>query len=232
MVNKSWLKSIAGTTVANDSRKFLSKQSKHDIALVKDIIKEVNSMGYCISYIDQLREMDKNDICLIPVVIKYIGKFDNFEVEWALITALGVRGFVDATDFLLKEFRRPNSSPVKLPDMAWNWTRRALTSASLLKIRDANRAGDYVELIENFDTHDDCVWIVELLGNIKYEKAYSVIVALLNDNNVSLQSSALRALGKYKNHPETIPLIEPFTKSKNSALKEYAKKSIAKLSKN
>jgi len=230
-VNKNLFKSIAGTVVAIDEKKFLSEQTKHDIARVKELIKEFKSMGYYIKYLDQLRDMDKSDIILIPVIIKYIGSFDNFEVESTLLAALGVRGFVKATECLLNEFRKPNSSPIKLPDIAWNGTRRAVASASLWKIRDASHADDYIELIKNVDTHDDCTWIAELVGDIKCEKAHVLLIELLNDSNDSLRSSALRALGKYKNHPEVIPLLEPFTKSKNSAHREYARNSIRKLKK-
>ena len=85
MVNKNWIKGIFGTNlVIEDDRKFMAKQTKHDRARARELVREVNSMGYYIKCLDQIRSMNKNDICLIPVVIKYIGGFDNFEVERSL----------------------------------------------------------------------------------------------------------------------------------------------------
>jgi HEAT repeat protein len=231
MINRTRFISVSGKAIALDGKKFLSQQTKSDIIRIKELIEEVNSMGFFIEYIDQLRGMDKSDRCLIPVVIKYIGSFDNFKIEWTLFAALGERGFVEATDFLIKEFRKPNNEMIKLPDIAWNWTRRAVASSSLMNIRDTSRADEYIDLINNVDTHDDSIWFIKLLGDIKYEKAHALLVELLNDNSIDLQSSALESLGKYKNHPEVIPLIEPFIKSEHGALREHARKSITKLRK-
>jgi hypothetical protein len=52
---------------------------------------------------------------------------------------------------------------------------------------------------------------------------------LLNDPDPNLQSAAVKALGYFKNHPETIPLIEPFLKSEHSAHREHARGSIRKI---
>lgn len=203
--------------------------SDHDMQLMKELIAEVNEKGYHIQFLFQLQGMDREDAkVLSPVLVKYIGKFDRKSFNNGLIADLGVAGNRQLTDFMLAEFRKPND---REPGEDWNDSRRWAASVALLLIRDKSRLDEYIELVENRDTCDDCFMIILLLGKIKSEKSFRCLTRVLKKDNLGLQSAAISALGSYGECEEAEQLVLPFLESDEEVLQDQAKKSLRKIRK-
>ena len=209
----------------------IKNDSKHDLALYEQMINEVNSKGYYIKYIGQLSFIDKDDLVLVPIIQKYCKLFDDIRTERALLSYLGFKGNTVSIDFLIDEFKKPNDYWDRNDPNTWNFTRRWAISNAINIINDKTKEDDYIGFIKDPETRHDSMFIIEMLGRMKSEKAYPYLVKFLNDDDSSVVYHSIIALGYYKNHPELIPLIEPFLDSNHKPHVEEAKKALKKLNK-
>ena len=216
---------LANNTVAGRREEELSVElSEHDKKLVHEMIEEVNLKGYYIQYVFQLSWMDQGDFEYItPLIMKYSLQFDNKRERYGLLSYLGVKGNVIATDFLLDQFRIENDY---IDKMDWNFSRRGVCSSALLVIKDKAKIDEYIEIIENKNTHQDSYFFILLLGELKVERAIPILIELLEDDNPVLQSAAIQSLTKFKKKFDLNPIITPFLLSENEAIREYAKKAL------
>lgn len=84
----------------------MKENTAKDQRLWSDLIGEVNQYGYNIKYYFELETIDNEDRCLIPVLMKYVGKFDNPGASETLMRYMAYRGFCEVTELLLHEFKR------------------------------------------------------------------------------------------------------------------------------
>lgn len=209
----------------------MNRNTKKDQDLFDKLIMEVSQHGYKVDYYE-IENLVKTDKCLIPVLMNYIEKFDNPGASSTLMRYLGHQGFDEATELMLNEFRRVD---VKIPENRKKWESqdksgyRESASVALKAIRDRRFIDEYIELIENPQTHNDTFNIIELLGVLKVEKAIPHLLNLLHDPNVLLKCASIKALSHFKNKPEIILNVEPFLASDNNIIKKYATKTLRKI---
>lgn len=201
--------------------------SKNDLMVTKTIIEEVNSYGYYIQDLFQLSWMDEEDYEVIDgILIKYVLRFERIQLRNGVIAYLGKKGNFYATDFLINEFSKENK---ELQDnLDWSMTLRAALSSALLCIKDKSKIDEYISLIESEKTRKDTHYLILLLGELKVTKAIPLLVDLLNEDDVALQSAAIQALGHFKKKTDLKEIIGPFLESKNEILQECAKKVLKK----
>jgi hypothetical protein len=73
---------------------------------------EVNkAVGY--SSIDELIKIDKDNKDVIPIILKHLSKITNEKDKEFLVRCLGVKGFFEATDLLIKEFKSSSNTTYK-----------------------------------------------------------------------------------------------------------------------
>ncbi len=207
--------------------------SQSDLNNYYELIAEINANGYYVQYWTQLKFADKDDIEIMPIIKKYINKMEDRDLKNLLYDVLGKSKSPLYTDFLLDEFRKPNipNAHYESDDLSWNFTRRWAVSNALWDINDKSKQEDYIELLTNKETRNDCVFIIWMLGKMKSEKALPYLIETLSDKRTDLQSFAIKALGYYKKHPELIEIIKPFLKSEYPACREHARGSLKKLEK-
>ena len=206
-----------------------SKYSNNDRTIYKKLIKDINQKGYKISYLNEISFIDKNDLSVVPIIEKYLPLFENKGIQNYLFKCLGFKGNILSVDFLIKEFKKPNDNWDRNDTFNWNFTRRKIVSDALYIICDASKEKEYIELIEEKDTHDDCYFIILTLGKIRSENAIPTLIKVLRDDNLDLQYATIEALGYYKKHPELINYLTPFLNASYKPHKEIAEKSIKKL---
>lgn len=223
-INKEPGYSVQNTVAGRRAEELFPTYSEHDKEIIHKVIEEVNSKGYHIQYLFQLSWMDKDDFELInPVIMKYSLQFENKRTRYGLFSYLGVNGNTDGVDFLLEQFRKPNDYNENLD---WNFSRRGVCSAALFVIKDKSKIDEYIEIIENENTRQDSYFFILLLGELKFVKAISLLVELLNEDNSNLQSAAIQSLTKFKRKIDLNPIISPFLSSDNDIISEYAKKAL------
>ena len=223
-INKDPKYSVEDSIIATREKEKRLSYSKHDRELYSRIIDEVNSKGYYIQYLFQLRWMEKEDFEIInDIILKYSLQFERKRTKYSLLWYLGVRGNYGATDFLLEQFRKPNDYE---ENMGWNFSRRGMCSSALLEIRDKSKIDEYIEIIENEDTRQDSFFFILMLGKLKVEKAIPLFVELLKEDNTDLQSAAIKSLAKFKNKIDLNPIMAPFLLSDNKVIRDNAKKAL------
>lgn len=208
MVNRDKTLDISKTEIGIRLENVRRQLSAHDLQLERDFVSEVNAKGYHIQYYGQVQRMQDEERDLIPIIIKYAPMFERKTAYDSLIKSLGKPGFTEATEFLLSEFKKENIPLVDNQYCSFNTTRRGRASSALLNIKDKRYAEEYLKLVENPETRPDSIYLMELLGKLRYEKAYPILFPFLYSEDLQLQKYAFWSLGHFTNHPETLPAIE------------------------
>ena len=223
-INKDPNYSAQNTVAGIRANELFLSYSEHDKKLIQKIIEEVNSKEYFIQYLFQLSWMDKDDFEFInPIIMKYSLQFERKNTKYGLFGYLGVKGNTDATDFLLVQFRKSNDY---IDNLDWNFSRRGVCSSALLVIKDKSKIDEYIEIIESENTRQDSHFFILLLGELKVEKSIPLLIELLSEDNIHLQSAAIQSLTKNKKKIDLNPIIAPFLSSDNDAIRGYAKKAL------
>lgn len=193
------------------------KLMQEDDIVMKQLLNEINDAGYEITDKMQLWTLKKKHIFLIPILIKYIPRFKTFNRKEFIIRALGVKGFTEATPFLLEEFYNNDNTNYK-------WA----IGNSFEIILDSRYEEEYIEIVKNSNHGISRQMIVLTLGRLRSEKAVNVLLNLLDDEEVN--GHAIIALGYYKDK-KLITHIEPFLQHELEWKKREAEKSIKKIEK-
>lgn len=103
---------------------------------------------------------------------------------------------------------------------------RWFISDCLYQIRNPDHMEMYLELVSDPQYGINRQMLVLLLGKLKSESAIPVLIALLEDSDVSMQS--IIALGEYR-QPEFRPYFEQFLTSREQGIRNAARASLKKI---
>ncbi len=186
----------------------------------EELVNDIRKKGYIISHYNEIDQIlnSKTKKDLVPILISHLKKTDYELHKQFLVRRLGVKGFIEVTEYLLKEFKKPKSG------LSYRWA----IGNSLSLILDKKYENDYIEIIQNKEYGTARKMIVITLGKIRSQRAISVLLDLLNDEDID--GHIIVALGYYKDS-NLIQYIEPFLKHENRWIRKEAEKSIKKLSK-
>lgn len=211
----------------------LPKLSEKDFQLGIQLIHEINKMGCHVLFLYRIPSLEDDEIKKItPLLMGYVGRFEHYSYNLELFLYIGRKGNVQATDFLLEEFKKPNIYGREITDtmtglekeLRWSSSRRWAISSALLQIKDKSRLDEYIALTKNGDTRQDCLFIADLIGGYKCQKSYDCLIDLLNDGDWHLQVRALDALRFYYKYDDIEEHVRPFLDSGHDALREYARR--------
>lgn len=186
-----------------------------DEVLMKELIKEANDNGFEIQDFNDLNSMKRKIKKIIPILIKYLYLFDEGNFKDAIIGLLGVKGFYDATETLIKLYYNYDIIIDK-------WA----IGDALYNIQDKRFEDEYIKIIEDKDNGISRQMIVMLLGKLKCQKALPTLVNLLQDTEVN--GHAIIALSYFKDN-DLIPHIEPFINHDKKWIRTEAEKAIKKI---
>ena len=136
----------------------------------KNLLEEIRATGVEIDDIEELMHMDQNDKALVPIVVKYIKRFEETNYRELLVRALGVKGFTEASDVLLDEFYRSD-------DLHYKWA----IGNTISIIADPNIVSEMIEISLNKEHGAARGMIVYELGRFKDERIKDVLISLLDD---------------------------------------------------
>ena len=139
----------------------------------KNLIEEIRATGVEIDDIEELMHMDQNDKALVPIVVKYIKRFEETNYRELLVRALGVKGFTEASEVLLDEFYRSD-------DLHYKWA----IGNTISIIADPNIVSEMIEISLNKEHGAARGMIVHELGRFKDERIKDVLISLLDDEDV------------------------------------------------
>lgn len=182
------------------------------------MLNEINSYGYEFKNLNDVMKIGKNDKVLIPVLLKWINKTDDYNSKSWIARILTVKGYTEATEELLKLYKEMDN---KIGD---KWA----VGNAIGVISDKRYIDDYIEIITDKSNGSARQMIIYYMGAFKEERVKKVLISLLDDEEVN--GHAIYALSKFKDI-SLIEKLEPFTAHKMTWKRNKAKKAIAKLEK-
>ncbi|MBC8061053.1 MAG: hypothetical protein H7Y18_10335 [Clostridiaceae bacterium] len=141
--------------------------------------------------------------------------FEQRNYKDAIVGMLGVKGFYDATEILLKLYSDESTEIDK-------WA----IGDALYSIQDSRFEDEYIDIISKVNNGTSRQMIVILVGKLRCEKAIPVLIKLLQNSDVVGHS--IMALGYFKN-VELILLIEPFLHHEKRWIRKEAEKAIKRI---
>ena len=150
-------------------------QNKHDAKLERQFFKEIAKLGYgrkYRKYVISCKTFAPGDNVVVPIILKYLDLFEREGCKLQFMNALGVNGFYEASEYLINEYKKnvpPNYNQPMLNEV----------SQTLARIQDDRFIDTYIEFISGKVTME-AGYIVEMLGNMKVEKAVPALINLVD----------------------------------------------------
>ena len=194
-------------------------KNAHDVAVEQQLYNELNKLGFDFYWGWQFQSttFTKNDKAVIPILIKYLGKFENKRRALIYLHCLGVKGFYEATAYLIDEYK-------KLMPPHYDKNALNIVSQTIMRIRDSRYADTYLSFLNDDVIVYESVYMVRLLGYIRAKKAIPRLIELLDhvskipelyygsgleDCKYHISQYAITALSMFKD-PGLIKYIEKF----------------------
>lgn len=181
------------------------------------ILQEIKDKGVEFASITDLLKLNKSYKDLIPIILKHLTQTSNESDKDILIRSLGVKGFNEATETLIQEFYKAESTPLK-------WA----IGNTLSIILDKSSLPAMLKIAQEKEHGIARQMVVVALGKMKEREAIPVLLELLKDEDVV--GHAIMALAYFKDL-EMVQYIEPFTEYKVRWIRSEAKKAIKKINK-
>ena len=215
-------------------RKKNGSWTQNDLQMEQNLYKELNALGFNFSWHMQLSPkcFTKKDKAIVPIFMKYYGKFDRQGLNTMCIYCLSVRGLDKSVDFLLDQIRKTDPTVGPEKRLLHNYLCNAL-----YQIRDPKHADDYVTLISNHnDLFPSTSLIVLLIGKLKIKKAIPYLVDILNCESRAdktrgpdaVKPECIEALGWYKD-PSLSKYIEKYVTDEDVVIRQEAQKALKRL---
>ncbi len=186
----------------------------------REIIKELNFIGYEIVAVQDLYINKLNYSNAIPILIKYLPQIENSSVKEQVIRALTVKWAINtnASRILIEEFRKSKN------DLHLCW----VIGSALEVLAKKDIQGDIINLVE--DPFYGTARQMLVLALSKMDKNYvePVLISLLNDETV--RGQAIISLGKLRSN-KAKPFLEMLTNDNNSWIKRETKLALEKIGK-
>ncbi len=188
-------------------------ESQDQLQMVR-ILGEAQKLGFNFGDPVELQELEPKHKHLVPILLNYLHILGSDNYKELIYCALSVKGFYEATEVLLNQFRNTEKISMK-----WR------IGDALYFISDVRYEEEYINIIKDTQNRASRQMVIVLLGKLKSEKAIPELLNLLNDEEVN--GHVVMALGYY-NKPEFIPYIEPFLRHPKAWIRKEAKRSIEK----
>jgi HEAT repeat protein len=199
----------------------------------RERIKEINSLasapviadlaeaGFYLEWVSDLYHQKLNYKSAIPVLLKWLPRIDNLDVEEAIVRALTVPWAKSiAAPALIAEFHKvQNESNIGI-----KW---AIANA-LSVVADDRVFIEIVDLVSDHRHGKAREMLALSLGNMKDPRAQDVLIGLLDDEEVA--GHAIMALGKLKSI-KAYQTIERFLNSPKAWVRKEAKKALLEIAK-
>lgn len=164
-------------------------------------LKELNSYGYDFKTLNDVKAIYTKDKVLIPVILKYLDNVEAVNYREYFVRCLTKRGYTEATEKLLSEFKISD-------DSGYKWA----VGNAIYEIRDVRFIDEYISIVGDAKHGKARQMIVLLLGFLKSEQAKEVLIKVLHEDHVT--AHAITSLGRYKDK-SIIPHLEYFFDDEN-----------------
>ena len=188
--------------------------SREDLLLTKELLDRVNALGYCISNVHKMTEIE--DSRFLPIVFDTLHRYTADSFRAGLLQTVCFRSYREAVGELLKLYDEPN-----MQDLRWN------ISAALFRIRDRKMIPALLKVVRREDYGKEPDMILEILLKYKVEAAQDRAKDLI-DKDPFWENLFLRYASSFKG-PEVAGLVRSRTEAADPYTRQLAKKAMAKM---
>ena len=193
-------------------------KNTHIVKWEKELFEELNALGYDFHWSVQFgfNTFTEKDKEIIPIIIKHLDKTENCNIKADYMSCLGVRGFYDATKYVLNEYETNLITD--------NEGIRNVAAQVIERIQDPGYVDKYLSFLTEDKLTPETAHIIRLLSKMKIEKAIPYFINLLSKENkikssyygtvleyckYRVSQESINALAQFKN-PEHIKYVEKF----------------------
>ena len=184
------------------------------------IIEELYNAGFDVQSLDELRRSGMRYTAAIPILIKWLPRISDADLKDSIVRTLSVSWAKQAAPALIEEFRNAPDTPPGETTRKW-----AIGNALSIVANDSVFT-EIVDLVQDKRHARDREMLAFALGNKANEKAVSLLIELLEDDEVA--GHAIVALGKLK-AKRAEQYIEQFTSHPKAWVRREAKKALKKI---
>jgi len=194
-------------------------KNAHDVKLEQELFREVNTLGYDFFWSLQFNrsKFSVKDKAIISIIVKYVDRFESSDLANHYLCCLGVKGFYDATEFLINKYKQ-------CVPPSYNAYVLNAVSQTIANIRDSRYIDVYLDFLKDDVVVSETWFIVQMLGRMKIERAIPHFIRLLDgerliresrrgtvleDSKFLVSQTSIEALSQFKN-PDYIKFIEKF----------------------
>ena len=214
-MNKEEIFKIMGSYYGNAHYRHCSNDTEHDLALLVELLNEINSLGYCFS--NSQRIVETCDMHFPDILKKYIGNFDDERFSQQLIYAFSHKEYSKHVPFLLDLYDRYHGN---------NRMRYAISNTVLL-IRARRYADEYLRIISEPGYEKAPDKFYELVCKLKLRQAIPRLLKLLELNEKDFKWYFISNIWRF--HDEGLTeTIMPYLNDPDPAMRTLAKKALEK----
>ena len=165
------------------------KRNNTDNLLINKLVSEIKLLGYNYNYLADLTMREINDISILKIIQKYIGKFEDEGKSAVLVAVIGKKGNIDATETIIYNFNKLND------------IRRLAVfyDNALARIQDKRYISEYLKWLSIPEVAYKLPFTMKMLGKWKVNEAKDIFIKYLSfDRNNELIYISIAALSFYK----------------------------------
>lgn len=190
------------------------KISENDLITTKQILDQVNALGY--NFCNLHRLTDHEDIRFLPIILEHIDQFENISYKAELIHAFHSRTYANYTPELISLYNHPAYEPLQFE-----------ISNALLDIRSKKFIPLYMDIVTSPSYGKKADLIIEILCKFKVPECLPILMNLLHLYPNIWKYTFLQYAHYFKND-SIIPEIRAFLDCDDYEIRLMAKKSLSK----
>ncbi len=199
------------------------KKNRHDINMINRMLAEINQLGYNFKFAADLIYREISDMNILRKVQKYIGCFEDEGISAELISVIGIKSNIEATETIISNYE--NSSSENKQKQA------GFYDNALYRIKDKRYIEKYLEFMLNDEDFIRLPLVMTLLARWNIPQAKEHFMRNLNTQDQDKIFVAILCLSFYKNDSAVLDALNKISDMGNPDIKDAIKKAIIKLSK-
>ena len=198
------------------------KTNANDVAIVEEMLREIRNLGFDYKYLTDITHRNNTDKKMLDVMLKYIGRFTDEWISAVLVSAVGIKGNISATDVILESYMISTGRNKQMNSGYYD--------NALWRIKDKRYISAYLTILSNPDEAARFPLTMIMLAKWNVVEAKPFFIKYLNCSNDNLVFLSVEALSFYADDG-TKKEIEKKEKSSNKDLVAAAKKAKKRLEK-
>ena len=189
--------------------------SEEDLQNEKEILDQVNSLGYYFSNTHRLYDID--DIRIVPIILEHWNRFKSISFKCGVLGSINKRSYAQYIPDLLNIFWSDDDPKIR-------WT----LENCLLHMRSEKYVKEYLKIVNDPSYNTAGSLLIELLCKLHVKDVLPRFLELFLKDPDQWKWSFVRYAYMLKDD-SILPYIEPYLLCDDAELRNYAKRAVQRL---